>query len=1271
MNENLSENHPWRVKNQIPLDRNLTNQEFNKFLKEISEEENQIVIQIGDFVMESEILKNFLNGKNMSDLIIEPFFYLLSQRSQRENYPPIISMDCFFYEDLSTQGYDEVKARVYCTSPIKEPPIFLIPFHPNPEDWALAIIHFPLQTMFLYDPFHNNHKEVAKNLLEWFQKEYQQKKETIFDFKVSPNFNYKNVKKIVKPETSEDTGLFCCMFAYYITHPNIPFDYKLNDVQDFRVELLKMFMNNRVDPVGTKQEEIEEQIQTISNEEKQSTEHSFLQVLYYQNTRFCKIINYLNYLLAENELSSSLEECMELKEYLSRFLQSIINAIVDEVDVQSVDGFDWETAVSNYEALEDLISVIEMGMKSNVIKSDEYSEEMESLVSSACTIRSQILGVVMQFFEEFHPSELLSSIQSSQKEFDETLELLEQKLSPTIFKYDEFENQVQLLGDFSRALDISFIKSQFIELLKYKQYSLQINALMDKLLGLKDFEYLQNVLQERQSILDKFEQFINNTQNHMQISTEIQQIFELQNFENAQDVSLQIQERDELAKAISVDSKILRNGISNLVSEISNLYPKDENSLSKTNFENFQTDSDQFVSFVSSLKNINQIAQNLEKVFAENSQSISALLEQGLRSIIEANQPLQILENNNFFQFIDNDLIFLTDQDPQKEYKLSEISEQFESVFSQCSDYKSRITTSEFFYHILPDLDKKLQFLKEFDFKISFHFLKKKAIEKIIDKEQKIYPEITKLSQDLIQAQISARDLMDKYPMDEKALKSIHQLKSDHQSWKRIFETLQREKLFLYNSNFPELLYSNIKSSNTDLSQFPLDFRFVSRSIEEDYIKINTNFFQLKETKNTPKCMLIKAEYPLEYIRLLLKINHPLISPIQSYFYSKSENAYYLQLPYYPNGNVSELLKRGINRAQFILILQEILIALDHLHSQSLINNQINLDQIFVDQNGFAIVSPPAPEPDFSRSIDFIAPELVKSYKNGEKYISSKESDLYSVGVLMKKAISFISELSEDKQFISISEKLIDSSPEKRPSANDLLNDRLLNQNLFEDYDPITREPKYKLLPIDQSLFNILNKIPHEGINSISQTISKTPQIISVQEIKNPILESQFSSIKTKIYNSIQRKNKTPNDFEKYLYFDKIFLNNEQDCDRICKFGFSSCDFISGVFGKGLYFQSNENNEVGSFLDQKVEQEKKIIFENKENIEEKSFVLFLCRVFSGSVFQTKNTLLSLSEPPQKDGIEFHSVLGQKGSSKRHVIFNPLFVFPVFKIIIKF
>lgn len=185
---------------------------------------------------------------------------------------------------------------------------------------------------------------------------------------------------------------------------------------------------------------------------------------------------------------------------------------------------------------------------------------------------------------------------------------------------------------------------------------------------------------------------------------------------------------------------------------------------------------------------------------------------------------------------------------------------------------------------------------------------------------------------------------------------------------------------------------------------------------------------------------------------LLHRLRHPHVVEVLAFFEDPDGKApcFYIEMPFYAHGQIDRWIRENAPDATSIRrVLQQVVLAVQHLHRHDVVHNDIKPANILIESNGCARLA------DFDVSVDavtrttdaliratvkgggtlgFFAPEIVRTG-------STKATDIYALGITI--GIIFPKGDPDCEQLVK---ELTDPDPSKRPDAT-----RALQHKFFKD----------------------------------------------------------------------------------------------------------------------------------------------------------------------------------------------------------------------------
>ena len=213
-------------------------------------------------------------------------------------------------------------------------------------------------------------------------------------------------------------------------------------------------------------------------------------------------------------------------------------------------------------------------------------------------------------------------------------------------------------------------------------------------------------------------------------------------------------------------------------------------------------------------------------------------------------------------------------------------------------------------------------------------------------------------------------------------------------------------------------------------------------------------------------------------INLMRKLNHQNITKILETF--EDEQYYFIIMEYINGGNLFSYVKKRRKLSEKVakFIFRQIILGIQHIHSQLIVHRDIKLENILIDMNnnikicdfGIGIVLSSENQPLYSHcgTPVYIAPEIILSTK--EKGYNGFPVDIWSAGIAL---------------YIMISGKLPFNLNESYNDFDNLDEDNSKGKNKKLKYEIIHKEPKYLENISDELrdlLKGLLNKDPKKRL---------------------------------------------------------------------------------------------------------------------------------------------------------------------------------------------
>ncbi|XP_017106587.2 sentrin-specific protease 1-like [Drosophila bipectinata] len=195
----------------------LEEHDCQKFNKLINGPRNEVLVEKFSMQIHRYDISTLVGGCWLNDKIINFYMNLLMDRSKRQSglIPSVYAMNSFFLQRLQHDGYSAVQ-RWTRKVDLFSNDIVLVPVHCGSIHWCLAIIHLRDRTLKYYDSMGNPNQPVLNILESYLKSESLDKRKQPFDTEC---FRIESVpaEKLPQQRNLDDCGVFCCMYAEYIS----------------------------------------------------------------------------------------------------------------------------------------------------------------------------------------------------------------------------------------------------------------------------------------------------------------------------------------------------------------------------------------------------------------------------------------------------------------------------------------------------------------------------------------------------------------------------------------------------------------------------------------------------------------------------------------------------------------------------------------------------------------------------------------------------------------------------------------------------------------------------------------------------------------------------------------------------------------------------------------------------------------------------------------------------------------------------------------------
>lgn len=183
--------------------------------------------------MTESLIASLGPGEWLDDNVINFYVGLLNERSKaNEKLPKIYCTDTFFYEYLIAP--DRYARRYTKIDNMSEKDMIVIPVHVDKTHWCLSIVHMKNKTIQYYDSYEGKQHYDAlgdKILLQLVN--YLKGREVYTE-----DWSSQRVRNIPQQSNKCDCGVFCCMYAEFITRNQQPV-FKEKQMPEFRKRMIR------------------------------------------------------------------------------------------------------------------------------------------------------------------------------------------------------------------------------------------------------------------------------------------------------------------------------------------------------------------------------------------------------------------------------------------------------------------------------------------------------------------------------------------------------------------------------------------------------------------------------------------------------------------------------------------------------------------------------------------------------------------------------------------------------------------------------------------------------------------------------------------------------------------------------------------------------------------------------------------------------------------------------------------------------------------------
>ncbi|XP_063183859.1 sentrin-specific protease 2-like [Chroicocephalus ridibundus] len=149
----------------------------------------------------------------LNDEVINFYMGLVMERSKKEGYPSVHAFSSFFYEKLTSGGYQAV-GRWTRRVDLFHKDIILVPINLRLH-WTLAVIDTRKKTVKYYDSLGQEGDKICETLLKYLQEESREKRHVKLNAS-EWTIHSMEPHEIPQQSNGSDCGVFTCKYADYI-----------------------------------------------------------------------------------------------------------------------------------------------------------------------------------------------------------------------------------------------------------------------------------------------------------------------------------------------------------------------------------------------------------------------------------------------------------------------------------------------------------------------------------------------------------------------------------------------------------------------------------------------------------------------------------------------------------------------------------------------------------------------------------------------------------------------------------------------------------------------------------------------------------------------------------------------------------------------------------------------------------------------------------------------------------------------------------------------
>lgn len=176
-------------------------------------------------------------GSWLNDAIINYYMNLLMDRNNSKVY----AMNTFFMPKLLESGHAGLR-RWTKKIDLFSFDIIPVPVHVGRCHWCLAVIYLKNKSIQYYDSMGRPNNRVLQALESYLKEESLDKKKENLD---TSDWRIENVLDCPKQQNDNDCGVFCCMFAEFITR-NSPISFGQEHMPYLRHKMIIEIVNGKL-----------------------------------------------------------------------------------------------------------------------------------------------------------------------------------------------------------------------------------------------------------------------------------------------------------------------------------------------------------------------------------------------------------------------------------------------------------------------------------------------------------------------------------------------------------------------------------------------------------------------------------------------------------------------------------------------------------------------------------------------------------------------------------------------------------------------------------------------------------------------------------------------------------------------------------------------------------------------------------------------------------------------------------------------------------------